>query len=204
MLMHVVCLDLESVLVPEIWITVAEHTGIDALRLTTRDLGDYDELMAHRLKVSNENDLRLQDIIALTREMEPLPGVDAFLAWLRANCQVAILSDTYYEFAMPIMKRLGYPMLHCHHLLTDEEGRLTGYRLRQRDAKRRSVAAFRSLNYRVIAVGDSYNDTRMMTEADAGIFIRPAPGVRAEFPDFPVANDPAELRDHIEAIATAV
>ncbi|MCG6870933.1 MAG: bifunctional phosphoserine phosphatase/homoserine phosphotransferase ThrH, partial [Gammaproteobacteria bacterium] len=171
--MHVVCLDLEGVLVPEIWISVAEQTGIDDLKLTTRDIADYDQLMRHRLEVCSRHGLglgRIQEVIAA---LEPLAGAGEFLESLRARYQVVILSDTYYEFASPLMRQLGWPTLFCHHLEADESGRIVDYHLRQPDQKRRAVLAFRDLKFRTIAAGDSYNDTSMLGAADAGILFRP-------------------------------
>lgn len=197
--MNLVCLDLEGVLVPEIWINVAERTGIDELRLTTRDVADYDELMAHRLRVLDEHGLKLTDIQAVIAEMGPLPGAAEFLDRLRQRAQVVILSDTFYEFAMPLMAQLGYPTLFCHRLEVDADGRIAGYTLRQPDSKRAAVKAFHGLNYQVVAAGDSYNDTAMLGEADAGILVRPPESVVAEFPQFPVSWSLPELADAIEA-----
>ena len=196
--MNLVCLDLEGVLVPEIWISVAERSGIDALRLTTRDVADYDELMAHRLGVLEQHGLKLADIQAVIAGMGPLPGAADFLAGLRQRAQVVILSDTFYEFAMPLMAQLGYPTLFCHRLQVGADDRIVGYTLRQPDSKRAAVKAFHGLNYRVVAAGDSYNDTAMLAEADAGILIRPPASVVAEFPQFPVTRPLPELADAIE------
>ena len=200
--MNLVCLDLEGVLVPEIWINVAERTGIDALRLTTREVADYDRLMAHRLGVLDEHDLKLADIQAVIAEMGPLPGAQEFLDRLRQRAQVVILSDTFYEFAMPLMAQLGHPTLFCHRLEVADD-RIVGYTLRQPDSKRAAVKAFHALNYRVIAAGDSYNDTAMLSEADAGILIRPPESVVAEFPQFPVTWTLPELADAIVGVLTS-
>ena len=202
--MNLVCLDLEGVLVPEIWINVAERTGIDALRLTTRDVADYDELMAHRLGVLDEHGLKLADIQAVIAGMGPLPGAAEFLDELRRHAQVVILSDTFYEFAMPLMAQLGHPTLFCHRLQVGADGRIVGYTLRQPDSKRQAVRAFHGLNYRVVAAGDSYNDTAMLGEADAGILIRPPESVVAEFPQFPVTWSLPELADAIEGALAAM
>jgi phosphoserine/homoserine phosphotransferase len=188
------CLDLEGVLIPEIWINVAERTGIEELRLTTRDIPDYDELMTRRLGILDRHGLGLPDIQAVIDEMGPLPGAGDFLAWLQARFQVIILSDTFYEFAHPLMRQLGWPTLFCHSLGVTPEGRIESYNLRQPDQKRRAVEAFHGLNFRVIASGDSYNDTTMLGEADAGILFRPPQNVIDEFPQFPVANEYAELQ----------
>ena len=180
----IVTMDLEGVLVPEIWIAVAQKTGIEQLKLTTRDIPDYDELMAGRLVILDENGLKLADIQEVIGTLAPLDGARAFLDELRSITQVAILSDTFEEFAAPLMRQLAWPALLCHRLEIDGEGRVANYRLRQRDQKRRAVAAFRGLNYNVIAVGDSYNDTTMLGEADTGFLFRPPDSVRAEFPQF--------------------
>lgn len=191
--MEVACLDLEGVLVPEIWINVAERTGIEGLRATTRDVPDYDVLMRRRLAYLEEHDLRLSDIQAVIETLEPLPGAPEFLNWLRENFQVIILSDTFYEFAAPLMRKLGFPTLFCNYLTIDESDRIVGYRLRQPDQKRMSVMALRMLHFRCIASGDSYNDTSMLQEADRGIFFRPPERISEEFPDFPVTQEYAEL-----------
>jgi phosphoserine/homoserine phosphotransferase len=191
---QITCLDLEGVFFGEIWINVAERTGIESLRLTTRDIADYDVLMQHRLRVLKENKLGLPDIQAVIDQMEPLEGALEFTHWLRERFQVVILSDTYYEFAAPLMKKMGYPLLISHRLKVDEKGSIVDYLLRQPDSKRQAVRAFHCLNYRVIAAGDSYNDTAMLSEADAGIFFCPPPGVIAEFPQFPITWNYEELR----------
>ena len=202
--MNLVCLDLEGVLVPEIWINFAERTGIDALRLTTRDVADYDELMAHRLRVLDEHGLKLADIQAVIAGMGPLPGAGEFLDRIRQRAQVVILSDTFYEFAMPLMAQLGYPTLFCHKLQVGADDRIVGYTLRQPDSKRAAVKAFHGLNYRVVAAGDSYNDTAMLGEAEIGILIRPPESVVAEFPQFPVTWTLPDLADRIEDALAAM
>ena len=191
--MDLACLDLEGVLVPEIWINVAETTGIDELRLTTRDIADYDELMGHRLRVLDAHGIGLTQIQAVI-EMGPMPGAAEFLGWLRERFQVLILSDTFYEFAMPLMAQLGFPTLLCHRLQVQDD-RVIGYTLRQAESKRTAVRALHELNFRVVATGDSYNDTAMLAEADAGILFRPPANVVAEFPQFPVVTDYAGLRN---------
>lgn len=190
--MLMACLDLEGVLVPEIWISVAERTGIDELRLTTRDIADYDQLMRHRLNVLDAHGVRLSTIRDVIARLDPLPGAADFLAWLRERYQVVILSDTFYQFAMPLMAMLGHPTLLCHDL-TIVDDRIVGYRLRQADSKRRAVEALQGLNLRVVAAGDSYNDTAMLAQAEAGILFCPPENVVAEFPQFPVARDHVEL-----------
>lgn len=197
--MHILCLDLEGVLIPEIWIGVAERTGIEALRLTTRDIPDYDELMQHRLKLLAEHDLRLADIQDVIAGLEPLPGAPEFLDWARERVQVAILSDTFYEFAAPLMAQLGHPMLLCHRLEIDSDDRVVGYRLRQRDPKRMAVRAFHGLHYKIIAAGDSFNDTSMLDEADAGFFFSAPDHIAEQFPQFPPTQSYGELQAQIEA-----
>ncbi|GIX30714.1 MAG: phosphoserine phosphatase ThrH [Porticoccaceae bacterium] len=193
--MEIACLDLEGVLVPEIWVAFAEKTGIEALRLTTRDVPDYDELMRHRLRVLDEHRLGLAQIQEVVATLQPLPGAGEFLDWLRERFQVVILSDTFYEFSQPLMRQLGFPTLLCHRLEVDERGRVTGYRLRQPNPKRQAVVAFKSIYYRVIAAGDSYNDTTMLAEADAGILFRAPPKVVAEFPQYPAVDSYEALKD---------
>jgi len=191
----VACLDLEGVLVPEIWINVAERTGVDALRITTRDEPDYDVLMRKRLEILERHGLGLPDIQQVIGGLAPLEGAPAFVDWLRERFQVVILSDTFYEFAAPLMRQLGFPTLFCHSLGVAADGRVTDYHLRLPDQKRRAVQAFHELAFRVVAAGDSYNDTSMLGEADAGILFRPPDNVVAEFPQFPVTRSYEELRD---------
>ena len=189
----IVTLDLEGVLVPEIWIAFAEKTGIEQPKLTTRDIPDYDELMTGRLAILNEHGLKLADIQEVIGTLAPLEGAKAFLDELRSITQVVILSDTFLEFAKPLMEQLAWPTIFCHDLEIDAEGRVAKYRLRQPDQKRKAVAAFRSLNYRVIAAGDSYNDTTMLGEADTGFLFRSPDNVKAEFPQFRSAEEYDEL-----------
>ena len=197
---ELVCLDLEGVLVPEIWITVAERTGIDELRRTTRDEPDYDVLMRYRLAILDRHGLRLPDIQAVIATMAPLPGAVEFLDWLRERFSgVIILSDTFAEFAHPLMRQLGFPTLFCHSLEVTEDGRITGYRLRMPEQKRASVQALQSVTFRVIAAGDSYNDTAMLLAADAGILFAAPQHVIDEFPQLPVARGYDELRSAITA-----
>ena len=192
--MKLACLDLEGVLVPEIWINVAESTGIEALRRTTRDEPDYDVLMRSRLEILAEHGLRLSDIQEVIGRMRPLEGAAEFLDWLRERFQVVILSDTFYEFADPLMAQIGRPTLFCHRIETDDSGRVVAYHIRLEDQKRKAVEAFRQLNFQVIAAGDSYNDTAMLTEANAGILFRPPDNVIEDFPQFPVTRSFEELR----------
>jgi len=192
----IICLDLEGVLVPEIWITFAEITGIEELKATTRDIPDYDELMTQRLKYLDQHKLGLPDIQAAIGQMSPMEGARDFLDSLREQCQVVILSDTFYEFAQPLMRQLGWPTLLCHRLDIDEQGAVAGYRLRQKDPKRKSVQALRELNYRIFAAGDSYNDVSMLAEADAGFLFKPPQNVIDEFPQYPVAMNYSDLYDY--------
>ena len=179
---------------PEIWINVAEQTGISALRVTTRDEPDYDVLMKRRLQILAEHGLGLQDIQRVIETLRPLDGALPFLEWLRERFQVLVLSDTFYEFAAPFMRQLGFPALFAHQLQVNDKGRVVDYRIRMQDQKRQTVKALHGLNFRVIAAGDSYNDTAMLREADAGILFRPPPNVVREFPQFPVAQTYEELR----------
>ncbi len=182
--MQIVCLDLEGVLIPEIWIGLAERTGIDALRATTRDVPDYDELMRQRLAILDANGLGLPDIHAVVDGMSPLDGARDFLDWLQARWPVLILSDTFYEFVDPLMRALGRPTLFCHRLKIAGDGRIADYRLRLPDHKRATVAALRGLNFNTVAVGDSFNDTNMLAEADTGILFRAPDNIIAEFPQY--------------------
>ena len=196
--MHILCLDLEGVLIPEIWIGVAERTGIEGLKLTTRDIPDYDELMTGRLALLREHGLGMDDIQAVIGGLEPLPGARAFLDWARERVQVAILSDTFYEFAKPLMAQLGFPMLLCHRLSVDGAGAVTDYHIRQPDPKRASVKAFHGLNYKILAAGDSFNDTSMLEEADAGFFFRAPANVTEQFPQYPATDSYEGLQGLIE------
>ncbi len=182
----IACLDLEGVLVPEIWIAFAEKTGIEKLKLTTRDIPDYDELMQGRLKILDENNLKLDDIQDVIKGIEPLPGAKDYLNLLREHFQIIILSDTFYEFAAPLMAQLGYPTLFCHSLVVGEDKKIADYQLRQKDGKSKAVEALKGLNFKVIASGDSYNDTGMLKAAHKGIFFCPPDSIIKEFPQFPV------------------
>jgi phosphoserine/homoserine phosphotransferase len=183
------CLDLEGVLLPEIWIAFAEKTGIEELKLTTREIPDYDELMRGRLKILKDNNLKLKDIEAVINTLTPLEGAADFLNWLKSEFQVIILSDTFYQFAEPLMKQLSFPTLFCHQLIVNAEDEITDYQLRQKDQKTKAVKALQGLNFQVISAGDSYNDTGMLQQADAGILFCPPANVIKEFPQFPVARD---------------
>ncbi len=202
--MQIVCLDLEGVLVPEIWIEFSRRTGIPELRRTTRDEPDYDKLMKSRLEILARHKLGLPDIQKVIAEMGPMPGAKDFLDDLRSRFQVLILSDTFYEFAMPLMRQLGMPTLFCHKLEADARGFLVDYHLRMPEQKRAAVAAFKGLNFRVIAAGDSYNDTAMLGEAHAGILFRPPENVIREFPQYPVTMNYAELDAEIEKASARI
>ncbi len=195
--LQIVCLDLEGVLTPEIWIEFSQRTGIPELARTTRDEPDYDKLMRARIEILGHRNLGLPDIQKVIEGMKPLDGARAFLDWLRSYCQVVILSDTYYQFAAPLMRRLGHPTLFCHELVVDNSGRVRDYRLRLRDQKRASVIAFRDLGFHTIAAGDSYNDTTMLAAAHAGILFRPPASVAAQFPQFPATQTYDELHMQI-------
>lgn len=197
--MKIVCLDLEGVLVPEIWIAFAKETGISEFTRTTRDEPDYDKLMRWRIALLAQHGLRLNDIQSVIARMSPLPGAREFLDTLRSRYQVIILSDTFYEFAQPLMVQLGQPTLFCHKLIVDDAGNVTNYQLRQADQKRHAVNALKSLNFRVMAAGDSYNDTGMLGAADAGFFIHPPESIVAQFPQFPVHHDYGSLLKSIDA-----
>ncbi|MDR1854625.1 MAG: bifunctional phosphoserine phosphatase/homoserine phosphotransferase ThrH [Azoarcus sp.] len=196
--MRIVCLDLEGVLVPEIWIEFAARAGIAELRRTTRDEPDYDRLMKFRLDALARHGLGLPDIQRTIAAMGPLPGARAFLDALRETYQVVILSDTFYEFAHPLMRQLGWPTLFCHSLSVDDGGRVTDYHLRMPDQKRQAVRRFHELNFKVVAAGDSYNDTAMLGEADGGILFCPPENVVREFPQYPVVRDYDGLRTEID------
>lgn len=199
--LNILCLDLEGVLIPEIWVGVAERTGIAALRKTTRDIPVYDDLMQMRLAILREQNIDMATIAAVIDTLSPLPGANEFLEWARRRFQVAIISDTFYEFAAPLMAKLGHPLLLCHRL-TLEHGRITGYRLRQTDPKRHSVKAFQGLGYRVLAAGDSFNDIPMLEQADSGFFFSAPDNVARQYPQFPVADDYAALQSLLEAATT--
>ena len=199
--MHIVCLDLEGVLVPEIWIAFAQETGIAEFRRTTRDEPDYDTLMRYRLALLKQHGLKLADIQRVIARLTPLPGAREFLDTLRSRYQVIILSDTFYEFADPLMAQLGRPTLFCHKLLIDDTGHVADYRLRQPDQKRHAVNALKALNFRVMAAGDSYNDSGMLSAADAGYLIHAPANVVAQFPQFPLHESYATLLQAFDAAA---
>ncbi len=199
--MQLVCLDLEGVLVPEIWIEIAERTGVEELRATTRDIADYHELMGLRLGLLNRHGLTIELLQEVIATLSPLPGASDFLTGLREQFQVIIVSDTFYEFAKPLMRQLGWPTLFCHRLVIDDDGLISDYRLRQEDPKRACVRAFHSLHYRVVAAGDSYNDIGMLDEADVGFLFRAPERVRTEFPQYRALTGYADLHAAIAAAA---
>jgi len=191
----IVCLDLEGVLVPEIWINVALKTGIEELKITTREMPDYDKLMKQRLAILDRHNLKIGDIQDVIDKMGPLEGSIDFIRWLRERCQVIVLSDTFYQFALPLMRQLGFPTLFCNQLEIDQAGRIVNYHMRMQNQKKHSVATFKSLNFFTMAAGDAYNDTAMLGEADAGFFFRPPDRLPKEFPQFPVTQTYGELQE---------
>ena len=192
--MHIVCSDLEGVFVPEIWVNVSNHTGIDELKLTTRDISDYNVLMKRRLELLKKYGLTLRDVQNVISLLKPLPGALEFIDWLRSKTQLIVVSDTFSEFADPLMRQLGRPTLFCHHLTTDSEGNITDYNLRQENGKKHVVEALQSLNYKVIAIGDSYNDISMLKSADYGILYNPPQSVADENNDLQVVKTYASLK----------
>ena len=191
----IVCLDLEGVLVPEIWINVALKTGIEELKITTREMPDYDALMTRRLTILDQHKLTIHDIQSVIEKMGPLEGALDFVAWLRERCQMIILSDTFYQFAQPLMRQLGFPTLLCNQLELDGNGCIVDYHMRMQNPKKHAVASFKALNFFTMAAGDSYNDTTMLSEADAGFFFRPPEHLPKEFPMFPVTQTYGELQE---------
>jgi phosphoserine/homoserine phosphotransferase len=201
--MYMLCADMEGIFTPEIWISVAEITGIRELRLTTRDVSDYDILMKKRLALLDQHQLKLKDIQAVIATMDPLEGAFDFLNWLRARLQVIIVSDTYVEFAGPLMKKLGWPTLFCNTLSVGTDGMITGYNLRQPDGKKKVIRALQSLHFEVIAVGDSYNDITMLKAAEKALLYRPPINVQNEYREFPTALDYGELKAYVRKILEA-
>jgi phosphoserine / homoserine phosphotransferase len=198
--MYIICSDLEGVFVPEIWINVSKQTGIGELKLTTRDISDYDVLMKRRLEILHEHSLTLQDIQKVISQLQPLPGAREFIDWVRSRSQLIIVSDTFIEFADPLLQKLGRPTLLCHHLKTDGAGIITDYILRQKEAKRKVVEALQNLNYKVIAIGDSYNDIAMLRKADVGVLYRPPQNVIDEHGDLTIV----ETYDDLKGIVTSL
>ena len=195
--MYIVCFDLEGVFTPEVWIAVSKATGIDDLKLTTRDISDYDVLMKNRIAILKKNKITIKDIQNIISNMELLAGAREFLDWIRSLAQIVIVTDSFIEFVMPFMKKLGFPMCFCHNLETNEEGIITDYKIRTNDMKKKTVLALKKLNYDVIAAGDSYNDVKMLLEAKHGILFRPPKKVIDQFPELPVVNEYDELKDLI-------
>ena len=195
--MYIVCFDLEGVFTPEVWIAVSKATDIDDLKLTTRDISDYDVLMKNRIEILKKNGIALKDIQEIISNMELLPGAREFLDWIRSLAQVVIVTDSFIDFVMPFMKKLNFPMCFCHNLETDEEGMITDYKIRIRDMKKKTVLALKNLNYDVIAAGDSYNDIPMLLEAKHGVLFRPPKNVIEEYPELPVVHEYSELKDLI-------
>ncbi len=196
--MYIVCADLEGVFVPEIWISVAEKTGISELRLTTRDISDYDVLMKRRLAILEENGLKIKDITDVIETMDPLDGALDFVDWIRSRVQLIVVSDTFVQFAGPLMRKLGWPTLFCNALTIETDGTVSGYTLRQKDGKREATRALKNLNYNIISMGDSYNDISMLKEADTGILFRPPENVKDEFPELPVTTTYEEVKAVIQ------
>jgi phosphoserine/homoserine phosphotransferase len=198
--MYIICSDLEGVFVPEIWVNVSKHTGIEELKLTTRDISDYDVLMRRRLEILKLNGLTLKDVRQVISQLKPLPGAVDFIEWARSLTQMIIVSDTFIEFADPLLEQLGRPTLMCHHLTTDSAGNITDYNLRQKDAKRKVAEALQSLNYKVIGIGDSYNDISMLRKADVGILYNPPQNVIDEHSDLMIVTSYTELKAVISRI----
>jgi phosphoserine/homoserine phosphotransferase len=192
--MYIICSDLEGVFVPEVWINVADKTGIEELRRTTRDEPDYNLLMRSRMKILDQHSLKLHDIQNVIARIRPLPGANEFIDWVKERTQLIVVSDTFIQFADPLMKQLGRPTLFCHTLLMDETNRIVDYQLRQPDPKRKTVEALQGLKYQVIAMGDSYNDTSMLKQADVGILFRPPQNVINDYPEFPVVTEYEDLK----------
>jgi phosphoserine / homoserine phosphotransferase len=198
--MYIVCSDLEGVFVPEIWVNVSRHTGIDELKLTTREISDYNVLMRRRLELLQKYGLTLRDVQNVISLLKPLPGALEFVEWIRSVSQLIVVTDSFTEFAEPLIRQLGRPTLLCHHLTTDKNGMITDYNLRQDDAKRRVVDALHSLNFKVISIGDSYNDISMLRVADHGILYNPPQNVEDEHPDLKVIKTFPSLKRHISQI----
>ena len=196
--MHIVCCDLEGVWVPEVWINVSKKTGIEELKLTTRDIRDYDELMHYRLEILDKHNLKLKDIQDVISTIRPLEGALEMINWIKSVTRLVVVSDTFTEFADPLIRQLDYPLLFCHSLEVNEDNRIIGYNLRQKDPKRQVIKALKSLNYTVIAFGDSYNDISMLQEADKAFLYKPPQNVINDFPDFPIASNYSEMRDLLE------
>lgn len=195
----IACLDLEGVLLPEIWIKFAEKTGVEDLKLTTRDIPDYDELMTKRLSILKENNYKLENIKEVISTLKPLDGAIDFHNWLKSEFQVIILSDTFYQFVSPLMKQLDYPTLFCHQLIIDSDDSIVGYKLRQPNGKQEAVKALQNLNFKVVAAGDSYNDIGMLKQADEGILFDPPKNVISDYPQFSVSTSYADFQKKLKA-----
>ena len=200
----IACLDLEGVLLPEIWIKFAEKTGVEELKLTTRDIPNYDELMNKRLNILRENNFKLSDIKDVITTLEPLEGAIEFHQWLRSNFEVIILSDTFYQFVGPLMKKLDYPTLFCHQLVIDSNDSISGYKLRQANGKQEAVKALQKLNFKIVAAGDSYNDIGMLKQADMGILFDPPENVVNDYPQFPVSKNYSEFKKMLEGCISSI
>ena len=199
-MIKIICADMEGIFTPEIWIRVARKTGIEELKLTTRDISDYDVLMKKRLGILAENGLKLKDITNVIETMDPLEGALDFLNWVREQTQIIVVSDTYVEFARPLLRKLGWPTLFCNTLTIAPDGSIADYNLRQQDGKRKTVLSLKRLNYHILAVGDSYNDITMLKEADAGVLFKPPENVRIEYPELPVTYNYDELKNVMEPL----
>lgn len=200
----IACLDLEGVLLPEIWIKFAEKTGVEELKLTTRDIPNYDELMNKRLNILRKNNFKLSDIKDVISTLEPLEGAIEFHQWLRSNFEVIILSDTFYQFVGPLMKKLDYPTLFCHQLVIDSNDSISGYKLRQANGKQEAVKALQKLNFKIVAAGDSYNDIGMLKQADMGILFDPPENVVNDYPQFPVSKNYSEFKKMLEGCLNSI
>jgi phosphoserine/homoserine phosphotransferase len=198
--MRIICADMEGIFTPEIWIQVSQKTGIEELKLTTRDISDYDVLMKRRLGILAAHGLKLKDITDVIETMDPLEGAVEFLDWMRSQTQVIVVSDTYVEFAKPLLKKLGWPTLFCNSLTIAPDGSISDYKLRQKDGKRKTVLSLKQLKYSIIAVGDSYNDITMLKEADDGILFRPPENVKNEYPELPATCNYEELKAVMEKL----
>ncbi len=198
--MYIVCADLEGVFIPEIWVNVSKHTGIDELKLTTRDINDYNALMNHRLEILRRYNISITDIRNVIGFIKPLPGALEFIFWLKRHTQLIVVSDTFTEFADPILEKLGRPILFCNHLTIDHMGRITEYHLRQQDGKRKVVESMQNLNFKVIAIGDSYNDINMLKQADYGILFKPPQNVINDHGDIPIVNSFDELKKMVSVL----
>ena len=193
-MIKIICADMEGIFTPEIWIRVAMKTGIEELKLTTRDISDYDVLMKKRLGILAENGLKLKDITDVIETIDPLEGALDFLNWARERTQIIVVSDTYVEFARPLLRKLGWPTLFCNTLTIAPDGSIADYNLRQKDGKRKTVLSLKRLNYHILAVGDSYNDITMLKEADVGVLFKPPENVKNEYPELPATYNYDELK----------